>query len=142
MRNMAVLGSVALLLAACGEPKIQERPETEGGAIRARMEAATNAYAECIDGQARAMELGKEPAGTLAINATNACTESRATLVEAVAAFNQFGYPSRTPEQVKAVAEASVKILEDEARRAAVVTIVKRQNEMNGTNTPVPEEEG
>jgi len=129
MRNLAVLGSVALLLAACGEPKIQERPETEGGAIRAAMEEATKAYAECVSGQAETMALTEDPAGTLAINATKACAEPRAALVETVAAFNKFGYPSRTETQVNAVAEASVKILEDEARQAAVVTIIKRQNE-------------
>ena len=141
MRNIAVLGGVALLVAACGEPKIQEREETEGGAIRAEMDAATRDFAACISGQTETMALTDEPAGTLAINAVKACADSRAALVDKAAAFNKFGYPSRTDAQVKAVAEASVKILEDEARQAAVVSIIKRQN-ANGGGESAPATEG
>ena len=139
MRNLAVLGSVALLLVACGEAK--PPAPTEGAAARTDMEAATKAFAECISSQAETMALTEEPAGTLAINAVKACAEPRAALVEKVAAFNKIGYPNRTEPQLNAVAEASVKILEDEARQAAVVTIVKRQNE-NAPGAPAPATEG
>lgn len=128
MRNFG-FRSVALVsvlaLAACGAPP--ERVDTEGGAARVEMNTAVEAFASCIDGQANNMTLADEPAGSLAIAAVQACQTERASLVEKVAAFNAIGYPSRTPEQVQAVAEASVKVLEDEARNAAVVTIVKRQ---------------
>ena len=142
MRNLVVMTSVGLLLAACGEPKIQERDETEGSAARIEMEAATKVYAECISGQADTMELADEPAGSLAITAVKMCEGSREALVQKVAVFNKIGYPNRTEEQVAAVAEASVKLLEDEARQAAVVTIIKRQNDMNGAGDAAPATEG
>lgn len=119
--------SALVALAACGPGAAPERAETEGGAARVDMESAVKAFAACIEEQAQTMPLADEPAGTLAINAVRMCSGPRADLVEKVAAFNAIGYPSRTPEQVQAVAEASVKVLEDEARQAAVVTIVKRQ---------------
>ncbi|WP_416907173.1 MAG: hypothetical protein ACMVO5_08950 [Polymorphobacter sp.] len=122
-----VFASMALLV-ACGEQRPPDREATEGGAARAEMDAATEAFADCIDGHATSMDVAEEAAGSLAIQAVKMCSAERAALVEKVAAFNAIGYPSRTPEQVQAVAEASVKVLEDEARNAAVVTIVKRQN--------------
>jgi hypothetical protein len=129
MRHFLVLAGSTLALAACGEPKVQDRPETEGSAARIEMEAATKVYAACISGQADTMPVEGEAAGSLALNAVAMCTGSREALAEKVAAFNAIGYPERTPEQLAAVAEASVKILEDEARQAAVVTIIRRQNE-------------
>lgn len=123
MRCLLIVGVLAL--AACGSPPA--RVDTEGQAARVDMDAATKAFADCIENQANTMTLADEPAGSLAILAVKACRPERAALVETVAAFNAIGYPSRTPAQVKAVAEASVKVLEDEARNAAVVTIIKRQ---------------
>ncbi len=131
----AILATTALLaLAACDAPT--PRVDTEGQAARGDMDAATSAFAGCIDNQAQTMDVAGEAAGTLAIRATSACDTERAALVEAVAAFNRIGYPSRTPEQIDAVAEASVKVLEDEARNAAVVTIVKRQSDPTLAPTP------
>jgi len=138
MRNLIMLTGIGLGLAACGEPKVQDRAETEGSAARIEMEAATKVYAECVSGQADTMPVADEAAGTLALNALAMCKGSRDVLTEKVAAFNAIGYPQRTPEQLSAVAEASVKLLDDEARRAAVVTIINRQNE-NGDAAPATE---
>lgn len=125
MRNFLILSVLAL--AACGAP--EPRVDTEGQAARGDMNAATAAFADCIEAQANSLDVAGEPAGSLAIAAVKACGAEREALVARVAAFNAIGYPSRTPPQLRVVAEASVKILEDEARNAAVVTIVKRQGE-------------
>jgi hypothetical protein len=122
-----------LLLAACDAPP--PRPDTVGRTARVELNAATKVYAECVDGQAQTMPVEGEAAGTLALNALAMCKGSREALLKEVAAFNAIGFPNRTPEQLAAVAEASVKLLDDEARQAAVVTIVRRQTE----TTPTPE---
>lgn len=116
-----------LVLAACDAPV--PRVDSAGEAARAAMDAATKAYAGCIDTGAKTMPVTTEAAGGLAIRATAACKPQRAALVEKVAAFNRIGYPNRTPNQLDTVAEASVRLLENEARNAAVITIVKRQTE-------------
>jgi hypothetical protein len=124
MRAFAALAVLAL--AACDAPA--PRVGSQGEAARAAMDTATAAFAACIEAQANSIEVAGEPAGSLAIVAVKACAAEREALVTKVAEFNAIGYPSRTPQQVQAVAEASVKILEDEARNAAVITIVKRQD--------------
>jgi hypothetical protein len=121
----AFVAFAVLALAACDAPA--PRVDSQGEAARAAMDAATAAFAACIEAQANSIDVAGEPAGSLAIVAVKACGTEREALVTKVAEFNAIGYPSRTPLQVQAVAEASVKILEDEARNAAVVTIVKRQ---------------
>jgi hypothetical protein len=133
MRAGLLLASLGLFLAACEAPA--PRVDTAGQAARTDMDAATKVYAECIAGQAETMPVAGEAAGTLALNALALCKGSREALAEKVADFNAIGYPERTPEQLAAVAEASVKLLEDEARQAAVVTIIRRQNEA----APTPE---
>jgi len=127
MRAAFVLMAPALLLAACDTPA--PPVETEGARVRAEMEAATKTYADCISGQAETMPVADEAAGSLALKALDLCNASRAALVAKVAAFNKIGYPQRTPAQLDAVAGASVKLLDDDARQAAVITIVKRQTQ-------------
>jgi hypothetical protein len=132
MPKAPLLGAL-LMLAACDAPA--PRVDSAGQAARTDMDAAAKVYAECISGQAETMPVAGEAAGSLALNALAMCTGSREALAEKVAAFNAIGYPERTPQQLAAVAEASVKILEDEARQAAVVTIIGRQN----VTAPTPE---
>ncbi|WP_439532672.1 hypothetical protein [Polymorphobacter sp.] len=146
MRLLIAMAGAGLLLASCGDATVQQRPETEGSAARTEMDAATKVYAECVSSQAETMPVADEAAGTLALNAMAVCKGSRDVLVEKVAAFNAIGYPERTPQQLDTVAEASVKLLDDEARQAAVVTIVRRQTETTDTSgtgpTPPPATKG
>jgi hypothetical protein len=123
-----------LALAACDAPA--PRVDSAGEAARAAMEAATAAYAGCIETGAETIPVDDDAAGALAIRTTAACKPQRAALAQTVVAFNKLGYPNRTPNQLDAVAEASVNVLEKEARNAAVVTIVKRQTATAPAKTP------
>ncbi len=129
----AFAATALLALAACEAPA--PRIDSVGEAARTAMDAASKAYAGCIDSGASTMPVADEAAGGIAIRATAACKPQRAALVDAVAAFNKIGFPSRAQNQIDAVAEASVKVLEDEARNAAVITIVKRQTEIPAAET-------
>ncbi len=126
MRALAGL-SLLLMVAACDAPP--PRVDTAGDAARAAMDTATAAYAGCIDNGAKTIPADEEAAGNIALEAVAACKAERAQLVAAVAAFKAVGAPSLRPDQLEIVAEASVQALENDARQAAVVTVVRRQNQ-------------
>ena len=119
-----LIGGLVLGLAACSPsaPK-----PTEGAAQKAKMDAATTAYAECIAGAAANTDAFNDAAGSIANRVVLQCKEARNRLMADVIAFHQIGHPKFSIDQSKAVAEASVATIEDELRRQAVVTVVSRQ---------------
>ena len=125
------IGAAAMCLAACSPspPK-----PTEGAAQKAKMDAATTAYAGCITDTAGRIDVLNDAAGTIANRVVVSCKEVRNRLMADVIAFHQIGHPKFSIDQSKAVAEASVATIEDELRRQAVVAIVSRQ--MAASPTP------
>jgi hypothetical protein len=120
----SLIGGLVLGLAACAPsaPK-----PTEGEAQKAKMDAATTAYAECISDAAANTDAFNDAAGSIANRVVLQCKEARNRLMADVIAFHQIGHPKFSIDQSKAVAEASVATIEDELRRQAVVTVVSRQ---------------
>lgn len=132
MKIFLSFASVALLgLAACS-PSAPPKP-TEGAAQKAKVDAATLVYGDCVQNGANTMVVSGEAAGTLADKALANCTDSRKALMADIISFHQIGHPKFTIDQSKAVAEASIATLEDELRQKVVVTIVQRQT---GTTEP------
>jgi hypothetical protein len=129
----ALIGGLVLGLAACSPsaPK-----PTEGEAQKAKMDAATAAYAECISDAAARTDVFNDAAGSIANRVVLQCKEARNRLMADVIAFHQIGHPKFSIDQSKAVAEASVATIEDELRRQTVVTIVSRQMAANPTPAP------
>lgn len=125
------LAAVAFGLAACSSPA--PRTDTQGEAARALVDAATKLYGECVSGHAEALPVGGEAAGSIALQILESCKASRTDLVAKVAGFHKIGNPRESDAMAQAVAEASVKYIDDEARQAAVVTIIKRQAATTGT---------
>lgn len=115
----------ALALAACSPPA--QRTETEGQAQKTKVDAATKAYAECIDQGAKTIDVANAAAGTLGDRVVVACKPLRNALIADVTAFHQIGNPKFSIDQSRAVAEASVATIEDDLRQQTVVTIVTRQ---------------
>lgn len=107
-----------------------QRPDPKGQQLRAELDKLTADYAKCVDDKVAAADVSSEPAGSIAIEAVKACRPMRNALTLKVASFDRFGHPNHTPNQAEAVALASVGVIEKELREQAVVTIVKRQNQM------------
>lgn len=129
-----VLALTALLaLVACNAPK--PKPDTVGQVARAEVDAATKVYGECISNKADALPVKDAAAGSLALDILQMCKPERDDLLAKVAAFHKIGNPKETDARADAVAEASVLSVDDEARRAAVVTIIKRQGELPGESS-------
>lgn len=122
---------VALLVAACSPPAA--RVDTQGQAARASVDAATKLYSDCVTGHAGAVPVTEEAAGSLALEILKTCKKARDDLAIKVAAFHKIGNPKESQAMADAVADASVKGIDDELRGQAVVTIVKRQSESKGT---------
>jgi hypothetical protein len=131
MRAVALL---VLALGACS-PAAPAKP-TEGVAQKAKMDAATTVYANCIAEGAKSITVADEAAGTIANRVVLACKDKRQTLMADVIAFHQIGHPKFSIDQSKAVAEASVATIEDELRRQTVVSIVQRQTSQPALAAP------
>jgi hypothetical protein len=113
---------LALLLVSCGNPP--PRAPAAGQEARKAMDAASTAYAECVNGAALAAVPKDVLPGTAAIDAVKSCKETRATLVARVAAFHKLGAPNEAPNVTAAVADQSVIAIEGELRNRAVTSIV------------------
>lgn len=118
--------SALLALAACEAPA--PRPDTTGQAARAKVDELTIAYGDCVANKAGTAPVEGVAAGSLVLKLLDECAAERATLASEVAAFHKIGNPKESDAMAAAVAEASVKTIEDEIRREAVITIVKRQD--------------
>ncbi|MEI6484796.1 MAG: hypothetical protein WCO11_00860 [Sphingomonadales bacterium] len=124
----ALLLLACLTLAACDAAP--PRPDPKGQRLRAELDTMTADYGKCVDAKVAAADVSKDPAGSIAIEAVKACRPIRNALRLKVASFDRFGHPNHTPNQAEAVADASVGVIEKELRENAVVTIVKRQNDL------------
>ncbi|WP_156255408.1 hypothetical protein [Sandarakinorhabdus oryzae] len=122
------LGLVVLTLAACDAAP--PRPDPKGQQLRAELDKMTADYGKCVDEKIAAADVSQDPAGSIAIEAVKACRPIRNALRLKVASFDRFGHPKHSPQQAEAVADASVGVIEKELRENAVVTIVKRQNNL------------
>jgi hypothetical protein len=125
MTPKLLLLTLAVALAACSPPA--QRGATEGEAQKAKMDAATKAYADCIDQGAKTIDVASDAAGTLGDRVVVACKPLRNALMADVISFHQIGHPKFTIDQSKAVAEASIATIEDDLRQQTVVTIINRQ---------------
>jgi hypothetical protein len=126
MRLAPVLLGLVLALAACDAAP--PRADPKGQQLRAELDILTADYGKCVDAKVAAADVAN-PAGSIAIEAVKACRPIRDALRLKVASFDRFGHPNHGANQAEAVADASVGVIEKELREAAVVTIVKRQNE-------------
>ena len=139
MTRIATASACGLLLAvlamaACAPPA--PKP-TEGEAQKARMDAATKAYSDCITDGTERTDVFNDAAGSVANRVLESCKPQRNRLMADVIVFHQIGHPKFSIDQSKAVAEASIATIEDELRRQAVVAIVSRQ--IAATPEPAPE---
>jgi hypothetical protein len=117
-------GSILLLLAlaACGSPPPRE--PVAGQEARKAMDAASVAYADCVNAAATAAIPQDVLPGTAAIAAVKGCQDARATLVKRVDDFHRIGSPTEPANVSEAVADQSVTAIEGELRNRAVTTIV------------------
>ena len=122
------MAALLLSLAACDAAA--PRVDSKGQQLRNELDQITIDYGKCVEEKIAAADVAGEPAGSIAIEAVKACRPIRNALRLKVASFDRFGHPNHTPNQAEAVADASVGVIEKELRENAVVTIVKRQNQM------------
>jgi hypothetical protein len=88
------------------------------------MDAASTAYADCVNAAATAAIPQDVLPGTAAIAAVKGCTDARAALVARVLEFHKLGAPNEPANVSEAVADQSVTAIEGELRNRAVTTIV------------------
>jgi hypothetical protein len=117
--------AVPLALAACGEAP--ERAPPSGQEARAAMDAATAAYAECVERETLKTPPGGVP-GTVVLGAVRACAPARQELAARIVSFHRIGRPSYTQEQLDAVAEASIEAIEPEIREEAIAAYITRSS--------------
>ncbi len=130
IRSVSSLAVGLVLLCLTGCDAAPPRPDPKGQQLRAELDKLTADYGKCVDEKVAAADVSQDPAGSIAIEAVKACRPIRNALRLKVASFDLFGHPSHTPNQAEAVADASVGVIEKELRENAVVTIVKRQNNL------------
>ena len=117
---------IALFALAACSPSAPPKP-TEGAAQKAKMDAETKLYSDCIAQGAKTVAVADDAAGSIADRVVTSCKDKRNTLMADVIAFHQIGHPKFSIAQSKAVAEASIATIEDELRQQTVLTIVERQ---------------
>lgn len=121
----ALPAALALLLplSACGEAP--PRPPVAGPEARKAVDDATAAYADCISSTAAKAPPGGVP-GTIVDKAVKSCEPAREVLAERVMEFHKIGHPKFSPNQLRAVAEASIDQVEPEMRADAVASYITR----------------
>jgi hypothetical protein len=129
-------GSLLLLLAlaACGSPP--PRAPVAGQEARKAMDAASTAYADCVNAAALAAVPQDVLPGTAAIAAVKGCSAERAALVARVGDFHKLGAPNEPANVSAAVADQSVSAIEGELRNRAVTTIVSGRLASPDTKVP------
>ncbi|QYE35532.1 hypothetical protein KZX46_06035 [Polymorphobacter sp. PAMC 29334] len=121
MDNRLVLIAV-LALAACGSPPT--RAPVDGQLARAKVDAATNDYANCLDTTVKRLATPTTQAADAADATFKECMPVRAKLVAEVSKFRRIGAPKESAEYNTAVAEQSVLAIETDLRSQTVVTAV------------------
>ena len=121
MDNRLVL--VALVsLAGCNATA--PRPPADGQVARAKVDAATAAYASCLDTTVKRLAIPTTQAADASDAAFKECAPVRAKLVAEVSKFRRLGYPKETANYNAAVAEQSVLAVETDLRSQTIVTAV------------------
>ena len=121
MRSAAVL-LVLLALAACDSPP--PRAQVAGVEGRKRVDAATAAWADCLDTTAKKLATPEAQAAEAADGAFKACAPKRAALVDEVRRFHRLGAPNETAAYNLAVGESSVAGIEIDLRSQTEITAV------------------
>ena len=121
MRSAAVL-LVLLALAACDSPP--PRAQVAGVEGRKRVDAATAAWADCLDTTAKKLATPEAQTAEAADGAFKACAPKRAALVDEVRRFHRLGAPNETAAYNLAVGESSVAGIEVDLRSQTEITAV------------------
>lgn len=114
--------ALALALAACDSPP--PRPTVAGVEGRAKVDAATKTWADCLDTTVKRLATPQTQAADAGAGAFKACLPLRAALVAEVRRFHRLGAPNETPAYNEAVGEASVEAIETDLRSQTEVTAV------------------
>lgn len=122
MRAAAPLFAVFALAACDAAPP--PRPSVAGVEGRAKVDAATKAWSDCLDATTKQLATPLTQAADAADAAFKTCTPKRAALVAEVSRFRRLGEPKETAINNAAVAEASVAAIETDLRSQTEVTAV------------------
>jgi hypothetical protein len=123
MRVLAFL--VPLAVAACGDPP--PRAPVPGPEAQKAVDAATVAYAACIEKGAAAAPIGSSTPGNVVSDVVAACRPQRDALAEKIKVLQRLGHPNQSEAQIAVVAEASIKLFEPDLREKAVVALIRRE---------------
>ena len=119
---LPVAALVALFaLAACDAPPRAPVAGVEG---RAKVDAATKAWSDCLDATVKQLATSETQAADAAAGAFTACAPKRAALVDEIRRFHRLGAPTETATYNAAVAEASVAGIEGDLRSQTEITAV------------------
>ncbi len=122
MIRAAILAALILPLAACGSPP--PRPSVAGIEGRKLVDAATAAWADCLDTTAKRLATPDTQAASAADDAFKICAPKRAALVAEVRRFHRLGAPKETEQYNLAVGESSVAGIEVDLRNSTEITAV------------------
>ncbi len=120
--RLHLLLALALTLAACDAAP--PRAPVAGIEGRKLVDAATAAWAECLDTTAKTLATPDTQAADAAEGAFKACAPKRAALVDEVRRFHRLGAPNETAAYNLAVGESSVAGIELDLRSQTEVTAV------------------
>ena len=114
-----------LTLTACGTKTARDTANPKIASAQAVADAASAAYAGCVDKAAAAIDVNADQPAVLTDKAMKSCIDARATAVAKVQAAEMArgGDPMITAE----VAERSLRVADDQLRDRANATIVSRK---------------
>ena len=115
---------IALLALAACDAAPPPRPTVAGVEGRARVDAGTKAWSDCLDTTVKRLATPETQAADAASATFAACMPLRTALAAEVGRFHRLGAPRETVQYNAAVAEASVSAIETDLRSQTEVTAV------------------